>query len=80
MIQREVTDKENTKWTCVQAFTGMQEKLAEKAAEISKENGKVPVVCTPTGGAQSVRLDLSENWNEELQDDELVNAINNAAK
>ncbi len=76
MKQREVTDKENVKWTCVQAYSGMQEKLSEKAAEIIENgDGRIPVVCTPTGGAQSVRLELQNNWIEQLQDDELIDAI-----
>ena len=81
MIQREITDNENTRWTCVQAYSGMQEKLAEKAAEISEGNdGKVPVVCTPTGGAQSVRLELAADWEEKISDEDLAKAIAAAAK
>jgi hypothetical protein len=34
MNQREVTDKENTKWTCVQAYSGLEGKASEIAAEI----------------------------------------------
>lgn len=76
MIQREVADKENVKWTCVQAYSGMQEKLSEKAAEIAgNEDGKVTVVCTPTGGAQTVRLELNRNWPEQIKDEELVDLI-----
>jgi hypothetical protein len=76
MIQREVTDREGTKWNCVQAYTGLQGKLADKAAELAEtDEGKIPVVCTPTGGAQSVRLEVKENWYEQLSDDALVEAI-----
>jgi hypothetical protein len=76
MIQREVSDKENTAWTCVQAYSGLEGKQGEKAAELAEsKDGKVPVVCTPSGGAQTVRLELDSNWEEQLSDEELVQAI-----
>ena len=76
MIQREVTDKEGTRWTCVQAYSGLEGKLAEKAAELAETSqGKVTVVCTPSGGAQTVRLELEETWHEQLDDSELEKAI-----
>ncbi len=79
MKQREVTDKQNVRWTCVEVYSGMQQKLSEKAAEIiENEDGKVTVVCTPTGGAQTVRLELNNNWLEQLQDEALIDAISKA--
>jgi hypothetical protein len=76
MTQREVTDKDGTRWACVQAFAGLEGKAAEKATELSEdEEGKVKVVCTPSGGAQTVRLTLNEDWLEMLQDEDLVLAI-----
>jgi len=76
MIQREVTDAENTRWTCVQAYSGLQDTLSEKAAAIAKTGeGKITVVCTPSGGAQTVRLELDENWHGKLSDQALVEAI-----
>lgn len=78
MTQREVTDKDNTTWTCVQAYAGLQGKAAEKAAEIiENENGQVPVVCTPGGGAQSVRLQLPTDWLEQLSDEQILQEIEN---
>ena len=41
----------------------------------ASEEGKVPVVCTPSGGARSVRLELAANWREALPDGELLTAI-----
>lgn len=75
-MQREVTDEGNTKWTCVQAWAGLGEDgpaaaLAERAAEDGKP---LPVVCTPTGGAQSVRLSLAADWHT-MPDDALLDAI-----
>jgi hypothetical protein len=76
MEQREITDSNNTRWTCVEAFGGMNEKLAEKAKEITEsENGKVTVVCTPSGGAQTVRLQLAEDWQESMADEDLKRLI-----
>ena len=79
MKQREVTDSENIKWTCVQAYAGMEGKVSEKTEELSENNeGNVPVVCTPTGGAQSVRIELAKEWEENQSDDALVEAITKA--
>lgn len=76
MKQREVTDKENTRWACVQAYSMSDAKVAEKATELTDNaRGKVTVVCTPTGGAQTVRLQLDENWEEKMTDESLVEAI-----
>jgi hypothetical protein len=76
MTQREITDSDNTRWTCVQAFAGVKGKAAEQATELSKSaEGTVPVVCTPSGGAQTVRLELPVNWFEEFSDDQLSAAI-----
>lgn len=79
MEQREVTDQEGTTWTCVQAYAGLNGKNGEKAAQLSETSDhKVPVVCTPSGGAQSVRLELSQDWLEQLPDDQLLANIRQA--
>jgi hypothetical protein len=76
MIQREVQDTENTTWTCVQALSGLTGQAAEEAAErIESEKGTVPVVCTPSGGEQSVRLELTRDWVETMSDGDLLTAI-----
>jgi len=76
MKQREVTDKENTTWTCVQAYGALEGKAGEKAAALAEtEAGKVPVVCTPSGGAQTVRLELAKDWFDNLSDEDLATAI-----
>lgn len=57
-----------------------EEKTSEKAAEVSETgNGKVTVVCTPTGGAKTVRLKLPVTWEEEMTDDALLDAIQHAS-
>lgn len=81
MKQREVTDSENTRWTCVQAYSMSEEKTSEKATELEEnEDGKVTVVCTPSGGSQTVRLELPLEWEEVMDDKSLIEAIMNSKK
>ncbi|WP_205499922.1 hypothetical protein [Rufibacter psychrotolerans] len=76
MTQREVTDQDNLTWTCVQAYAGLEGKAAEKAAELTEtQEGNVTVVCTPSGQAQTVRLELSRDWLENLSDEDLLQQI-----
>jgi hypothetical protein len=76
--EREITDDEQTTWSVVQAFAGVggggaaAEAAAERAAE---GEGRVAVVATPRGGAQSVRLELPRGWHASMSDDELAAAI-----
>ncbi|MBC6700494.1 hypothetical protein H8B14_20385 [Hymenobacter sp. BT190] len=79
MKQREVTDQHNTTWTCVQAYAATDSAAAEKAMELSEtDSGAVPVVCTPSGGAQTVRLELEKDWLDNLSNAELTTAISAA--
>ena len=80
MTQREVTDDEQLTWTCVQAYAGLGEtEVAVEAADrVESDAGTVPVVCTPRGAAQSVRLELPTSWAESLEDDALLSAIEQA--
>ena len=71
-MAREV-EVDGTKWSCVQAYAGLEEDSA--AAQVAQDGGKVTVVCTPSGGEQSVRLELDTDW-EQLSDQELAGAIN----
>ncbi|MBC3541018.1 hypothetical protein ACFSC6_17170 [Rufibacter sediminis] len=76
MTQREVTDQDNLTWTCVQAYAGLEGKAAEKATELSaSEEGTVTVICTPSGQAQTVRLELPANWLDQTSDEELLQQI-----
>ncbi|WP_045688632.1 hypothetical protein [Hymenobacter sp. AT01-02] len=78
MKQREVTDKHHTTWTCVQAYAGVDSAAATAATKRSAAaDGGVTVVCTPTGGDQTVRLELASDWNDALSDEELTAAIAN---
>ena len=81
MEQREVTDTNNTTWTCVQAYGGLSSETAEKAAEITEsDKNRVTVVCTPTGGEQTVRLELQTGWLENLPDEALLAEIERGRK
>lgn len=77
---RTVTDGENLTWSCVQAYAGLTESGGVEAAadRTTNQNGFVPVVCTPSGGAQSVRVELPSAWAQELRDTELLAAIERA--
>lgn len=77
MEQREVTDQENTVWTCVQAYAGLQSDDAEETIG-QNDNGTVTVVCTPGGGAQTVRLELNPDWIDSVPDEELLRKISDA--
>lgn len=76
-MHREVTDSDNTTWTCVPAYAGLGTEgpaaaLVERAVDAGKP---IPVVCTPSGGAQSVRLSLPGDWHAAMSDDDLLAAI-----
>ena len=76
MKQREVQDADDVRWTCVQALAGVDGEAADAAAErIEGADGKVPVVCTPSGGATSVRVTLASGWEEKASDEALLGAI-----
>ncbi|QIL78005.1 hypothetical protein G7064_11245 [Hymenobacter sp. HDW8] len=79
MKQREIMDQSNTAWTCVQAYAGLDSETAEQAIKLAEaEDGTVTVVCTPSGGAQTVRLELDKGWLDDLSDEELTSAISSA--
>ncbi len=75
-MPREVTDSDGTTWTCIQAFAGLG-KAPEKteAARVEGSGNRFHVVCTPSGGAKSVRVELPGNWEKGLSDEELLRAI-----
>jgi len=75
-MPREVTDPDGIAWSCIQAFAGLGND-AEKAdaARIDAAKDSYQVVCTPSGGAKSVRLELPGGWEDAMADDELLGAI-----
>lgn len=75
-MQREVTDGEGTKWVCAQAYAGLTRGVeGEAAGRAEGEDGSVEVVCTPSGGAQTVRLRLRGGWEESYTDEDLLREI-----
>ena len=81
MQQRELTDNNGTRWTCVQAYGGPGSEGKETDESLAKDdNNKVTVVCTPSGGAKSVRLKLDRSWLDDTSDEKLLQEISNASK
>jgi hypothetical protein len=76
MKEREVQDSDKIRWKCVQVFSGTNGEAAQTAQQITENDGTVEVVCTPSGGAQTVRLNLLPNWTENLKDEDLIRHIN----
>ena len=75
-MPREVSDGEGITWTCIQAFAGLgndPEKM--DAARVDGTRNKVHIVCTPSGGAKSVRIELAEDWETGLSDEDLLQSI-----
>ena len=80
-MPREVTDGEGVTWACVQAYGGLKEGGGnEEAARVEGAGDLFRVVCTPSGGAQTVRLELEGGWEESLSDEELLKKIESAQK
>jgi hypothetical protein len=76
MKQREVQDAKNIRWVCLQALADVEGHTAEVAAVlVESDAGTVPVVCTPSGGEQTMRVELPKGWEESVSDDELLAAI-----
>ncbi len=80
-MQREVTDGEGVRWACVQAYAGLSGGGGnEEAARVEGAGDLLEVVCTPSGGAQTVRLELEGGWEEGLSDEELLGRIESARR
>jgi hypothetical protein len=75
-MPREITDAEGITWSCIQAFAGLgNDPEKAEAARVEGSPDRVHVVCTPSGGAKSLRLELPSAWESELSDDDLLEAI-----
>ena len=75
-MPREIADEDGTVWTCIQAFAGLGEDAAKcEAARVEAGVDRFHVVCTPSGGAHSVRVELPGNWEEGVPDAVLLGAI-----
>ncbi len=75
-MPREVTSTDGVTWSCIQAFAGLgNDPEKADAARVDGDSNRFHVVCTPSGGAKSVRLELPSGWEEGVPDEELVEAI-----
>ena len=78
-MPREMTDEEGITWTCIQAFAGLgNDPEKADAARVEGSEGKVRVVCTPSGAARSVRIACPADWETSMQDERLLSAIQEA--
>ena len=76
-MPRDIVDADGITWPCVQAFAGLGKDAAKaEAARVEGAPGLVHVVCTPGGGARSVRLELSADyWEEACTDVGILDAL-----
>jgi hypothetical protein len=75
-MEREVKDTDGITWTCVQAYTGLSDGVQDQnAAQVKGTDDTYWVVCTPSGGAKSVRLKLQGEWETSYSDEALLSEI-----
>ena len=76
LMEREITDSNGVTWTCVQAYSGLSNNAENQdAAQVKGQEDSYWVVCTPSGGAKSVRLKLQGEWEKSYSDEMLLNEI-----
>ncbi|WP_187144361.1 hypothetical protein [Microvirga massiliensis] len=75
-MPRELTDADGVTWSCAQAFAGLcNDPEKAEAARVEGSGDHFHVVCTPSGRAKSVRLELPSGWEESCTDEEILKAI-----
>ncbi|MEG3891816.1 hypothetical protein QT973_15465 [Microcoleus sp. Z1_A1] len=75
-MTREVTDSEGIVWSCVEAYSGISDKPENREkAQVKGSDDAYWVVCTPAGGAKSVRLRLEGDWENSCSDEALLSSI-----
>lgn len=75
-MERVISDRDGITWTCIQAFAGLSDQTEHpEAAQVKGQEDTYWVVCTPSGGAQSVRLKLPSDWETDYSDEALLNQI-----
>lgn len=78
-MPREIEDAaEGVRWTCAQAYAGLAEKAADDSAARVERTDRYRVVCTPSGGSQSVELELPGGWEDDYSDEDLLADIRQA--
>lgn len=79
-MPRDVIDAEGVSWSCIQAFAGLgNDPVKAEAARVEGKPDRVHVVCTPSGGARSARIELPRDWERDCLDDDILTAIRAAA-
>ena len=79
MTPREIEDGDGVRWACVQAYAALGDRDAADSAARVEGTDRYRVVCTPSGGSQSVELELPAGWEEELSDEAMLNEIRKRA-
>lgn len=75
-MPKEIQDNEGTIWSCIQAYAGLSNSAEkQEAASVEGAPHLVEVVCTPSGGAQTIRLELPADWENKLSDEDLLGEI-----
>ena len=74
-MPREVNGGDGISWSCVEAYAGLSDGGGGGAAERAAAGDTLTVVCTPSGGAKTVRLELARDWETSLGDEELLRKI-----
>ncbi|HEX8832023.1 MAG TPA: hypothetical protein VF705_12695 [Longimicrobium sp.] len=73
-MPREVRDDQGITWSCIEAYAGISGDAGD-AARADGSGERYRVICTPSGGARSVELELPAGWEDSMSDDELVREI-----
>ena len=73
-MPREVRDDDGITWSCVEAYAGLSGEAGD-AARADGPGERYRVVCTPSGGAKSVELELPASWEESMSDEDLLREI-----
>lgn len=80
-MAKEIQDKENTTWSLIEAYAGLKsdsdDDAPNPAAKVKGNDDKVYVIATPSGGAQTVRLELPTDWETSLSDQQIFDEIKN---
>jgi hypothetical protein len=73
-LPREVQDEQGITWSCVEAYAGLSGDAGDDARADGPDE-RYRVVCTPSGGARSVELELPSGWEDSMSDEELLREI-----
>ena len=73
-MPREVQDDQGITWSCVEAYAGLSGDAGD-AARADGPGERYRVVCTPSGGAKSVELELPAGWEDSMSDEDLLREI-----